>query len=96
MTTSDHTLMKTQAPKTPRYVKKDRSGLYVNMATNDHARMRRRAAAANLSDSKYGAVAINFFADLEDAFGGPMTTQFRDMLLRNVGGMAAKLEKMLQ
>ena len=96
MTTAHHKPMKSQAPKTPRYVKKDRSGLYVNMATSDHARMRRRAAAANLSDSKYGAVAINFYADLEEAFGGPMTDQFRNMLLRNVGGMAAKLEQMLQ
>lgn len=88
--------MKPQPPKTPRYVKKDRTGFYVNIATADHARMQRRAAAANLSDSKYGAVAINFYADLEEAFGGPMTDQFRNMLLRNVGGMAAKLEQMLQ
>ena len=88
--------MKPEAPKTPRYTKRDRSGLYVNMATQEHARMRRKASAANLSDSKYGAVAINFYADLEEAFGGPMTDQFRNMLLRNVGGMAAKLEQMLK
>ena len=51
---------------------------------------------ANLSAGKYGEVGMKFYMDLEDAFGGPMTQQFRDMLLRNVGGMAAKLEKMLQ
>lgn len=88
--------MKPEPTKKPRYVTKNRTGFYVNMSLGDHGRMQRRAAAANLSDSKYGAVAINFFADLEDAFGGPMTEQFRNMLLRNVGGMAAKLEKMLQ
>jgi hypothetical protein len=88
--------MKVQPPKTPRYAKKDRTGFYVNIAVNEHARMQRRAAAANLSDSKYGEVAISFYADLEEAFGGPMTDQFRNMLLRNVGGMAAKLEQMLQ
>jgi hypothetical protein len=34
--------------------------------------------------------------DLEDAFGGPMTEQFRSMILRNVGTVAAKVEKLLQ
>jgi hypothetical protein len=34
--------------------------------------------------------------DLEDAFGGPLTEQFRAMILRNVGGMADKMEKALK
>jgi hypothetical protein len=66
------------------------------MPLGDHARMTRRAAAANLSAGKYGEVAMRFYMDIEDAFGGPMTDQFRAMILRQVGGMAAKLEKMLQ
>jgi hypothetical protein len=49
-----------------------------------------------LSAAKYTAVALEFYMSLEDAFGGPMTEQFRSMILRNVGGMAAKLEKALQ
>lgn len=88
--------MKTNSEKKPRYAREGRTGLYVNIHREDYDRMSRRAAAANLSVSKYGAVALDFYADLEDAFGGPMTEQFRSMLLRNVGGMAAKLEKMLQ
>jgi hypothetical protein len=88
--------MSTNKVTKPRYAKDDRRGLFVNMNKADHARMQRRAAAANLSAAKYGDVAIRFYMDLEDAFGGPMTEQFRTMLLRNVGNMAAKLEKMLQ
>lgn len=88
--------MKPQTNKAPRYARGDRKGFYVNMGLGEHARLTRRAAAANLSAGKYGEVGMKFYMDLEDAFGGPMTTQFRDMLLRNVGGMAAKLEKMLQ
>lgn len=88
--------MKPTTEKKRRYVRGERTGLYVNIHREDYDRMQRRSAAANLSVSKYGAVALDFYADLEDAFGGPMTEQFRNMLLRNVGGMAAKLEKMLQ
>jgi hypothetical protein len=33
---------------------------------------------------------------LEDAFQGPLTEQFRAMILRNVGGMADRMEKALQ
>lgn len=80
----------------PRYVRGDRKGSYINLPLSDHARLQRRAAAANLSVGKYGEVGMKFFMDLEDAFGGPMTEQFRGMILRNVGAMAAKLEKMLQ
>ena len=88
--------MKPQTTKAPRYVRGDRKGYYINMPLAEHARLTRRCAAANLSAGKYGEVGMKFYMDLEDAFGGPMTQQFRDMLLRNVGGMAAKLEKMLQ
>lgn len=95
--TKPHKPMKTPTTKAPpRYVRKDRKGCYINMPLGDHARMTRRAAAANLSAGKYGEVGMKFYMDLEDAFGGPMTEQFRGMILRNVGAMAAKLEKMLQ
>lgn len=88
--------MKTNKDTAPRYVRRDRKGVYLNMGLGDHGRLVRRAAAANLSASKYGEVGMRFYMDLEDAFGGPMTEQFRNMLLRNVSTMAAKLEKMLQ
>ena len=80
----------------PRYARGDRKSYYINTTPSEHARAMRRAAAANLSVGKYGDVAVRFYMDIEDAFGGPMTDQFRAMILRQVGGMAAKLEKALQ
>jgi hypothetical protein len=58
--------------------------------------LQRRAPAAHLTSAKYTGVALEFYMDLEDAFGGPMTEQFRSMILRNVGTVAAKVEKLLQ
>lgn len=72
-----------------------RKSVYANISDNTHARLQRRAPAAHLSSAKYAGVALEFYMDMEDAFGGPMTDQFRGMLLRNIAGMAAKLEKML-
>jgi hypothetical protein len=88
--------MKPKTAKTPRYARGDRKGYYINLPLREHTRLTRRSAAASLSAGKYGEVGMKFFMDLEEAFGGPMTDQFRNMLLRNVGGMAAKLEQMLQ
>lgn len=88
--------MKPKPVKTPRYSRGDRKGYYINLPTTEHARLTRHSAAASLSAGKYGEVGMKFFMDLEEAFGGPMTDQFRNMLLRNVGGMAAKLEQMLK
>lgn len=73
-----------------------RKSVFANITSEAHSRLQRRAPAAHLSSAKYTGVALEFYMDLEDAFGGPMTDQFRQMILRNVGGMAAKLEKALQ
>ena len=88
--------MTTKPNAKPRYARGDRKSYYINTTPAEHARAMRRAAASNLSVGKYGDVAVRFYMDIEDAFGGPMTDQFRAMILRQVGGMAAKLEKALQ
>ena len=82
--------------KKPQRLVGGRKGVYANVSNPTHARMQRHASAAHLSAAKYTSVAVEFYLDLEQAFGGPMTDQFRQMILRNVGGMAAKLEKALQ
>ena len=82
-------------PKSERLVG-TRKSVFANIADSTHGRLQRRAAAAHLSAAKYTGVALDFYMDLEDAFGGPMADQFRSMILRNVGGMAAKLEKALK
>ena len=73
-----------------------RKSVFANISSDSYARLQRRAPASHLSAAKYTGVALDFYMDLKDAFGGPMTEQFRAMILRNVGGMAAKLEKALK
>lgn len=73
-----------------------RRSVFANLTSTTHARLQRHAPAAHLSSAKYTGIALEFYMDLEDSFGGPLTAQFRSMILRNVGGMAAKLEKALQ
>jgi hypothetical protein len=73
-----------------------RKSVFANITSEAHSRLQRRAPAAHLSSAKYTGVALEFYMSLEDAFGGPLTDQFRAMILRQVGGMAAKLEKALQ
>jgi hypothetical protein len=82
--------------KKPKRLVGSRRSVFANISHDAHARLQRRAPASHLSSAKYTGVALEFYMDLEDAFGGPMTEQFRAMILRNVGGMAAKLEKALQ
>lgn len=82
--------MNNPAKKTPR------KGTFANLTDRTYARLQRRAAAADLKPARYVAVATEFLLDLEDAFGGPLNQQFRSMLLRNVSGMAARMEKALQ
>ena len=85
--------MKTQKPK--RLVG-SRKSVFANISGEAHARLQRRAPAAHLTSAKYTGLALEFYMDLEDSFGGPMTEQFRSMILRNVGTVAAKVEKLLQ
>ena len=84
------TQMKTPTKKTTR------KGTFANLTDRTHARLQRRASAADLKPARYVAIATEFLLDLEDAFGGPLTQQFRAMLLRNVSVMAAQMEKALK
>lgn len=82
--------------KKPSRLVGQRKSVFANITDKTHARLLRRAPAANLSSAKYTGVALEFYMELEDAFGGPLTEQFRAMILRQVGGIAAKVEKALQ
>ena len=86
--------MKTKKPQAA-FVR-NRKGVYANLNDQDYLRLQRRAAAADHKPAKYVAIAVAFYMDLEDAFGGPLTEQFRAMIVRNVSGMAAKMEKLLK
>ena len=85
--------MKKQKPK--RLVG-SRKSVFANISGEAHARLQRRAPAAHLTSAKYTGVALEFYMDIEDSFGGPLTEQLRSMILRNVGAVAAKVEKLLR
>jgi hypothetical protein len=75
----------------PRY-KEPRKGVYANLDNELHERMHWRAAAADQKAAKYVAIALEFYCDIEDAFGGPITEQFRAKVIRDVAGMADSLK----
>lgn len=70
-----------------------RRSVHANLSTGNHARLLRHAEATNLSASKYVGVAAEFLLDLEDAFGGPLTDQFRRMMVQNAAKASAVLKK---
>jgi hypothetical protein len=69
-----------------------RSGVYANISAGTHARLLRHAPATGLSAAKYTGTALEFYLDLEDAHGGPLTEQFRKMMLRSAAGAAQKIK----
>ena len=72
-----------------------RRSLHANLSSGNHARLMRHAEAANLSASKYAGVAVDFLLDLEEAFGGPLTEQFRRLLVNSASKAQAALKKVL-
>jgi hypothetical protein len=72
-----------------------RRSVHANLTSGNHARLLRRAEAANLSASKYAGVATVFLLDLEEAFGGPLTEQFRRLLVNSARKAQIALKKVL-
>lgn len=84
-----------KAPKPKRLVG-PRRGVHANVSDRTYARLQRHAPAANLSASKYAGVAIEFYIDLEEKFGGPLTEQFRGFILERASGVADKVKEALK
>jgi len=78
--------------KTTKRLAGARRSVHANLTSGDHARLQRNASGANLSASKYAGVAVKFLLDLEDAFGGPLTEQFR----RTMVGSAARANEVMK
>ena len=72
-----------------------RRSVHANLTAGNHARLLRHAEACNLSASKYAGVAVDFLLDLEEAFGGPLTEQFRRMLVGSANKAQVALKKLL-
>jgi hypothetical protein len=88
----NHTTMNTTKRKR---LAGSRQGVYANISEATHARLLRRAPAAHLTAAKYTGIALEFYMDLEDGFGGPLTDQFKESVLSTVKGQAEKLKKAL-
>ena len=71
-----------------------RRSVHANLTAGNHARLLRHAAASNLSASKYAGVAVDFLLDLEEAFGGPLTEQFRRAMVERAS-RSKELQKKL-
>ena len=72
-----------------------RRSVHANLSSGNHARLQRHAEAANLSASRYAGVAVEFLLALEEAFGGPLTEQFRRMLVNSANKAQIALKKVL-
>jgi hypothetical protein len=79
--------------KTNKRLTGTRRSVHANLDSGNHARLLRHAGAANLSASKYAGVAVDFLLDLEESFGGPLTEQFRRMIVQSAAKANAQLKK---
>jgi hypothetical protein len=79
--------------KTNKRLTGPRRSVHANLTTGNHARLLRHAEASNLSASKYAGVAVDFLLDLEEAFGGPLTEQFRRMIVQSAAKANVQLKK---
>jgi hypothetical protein len=70
--------------------------VYANISAGTHARLLRHAPVTGLSASKYTGTALEFYLDLEDAFGGPLPEQFRASILNTAKGRGEVIKKALQ
>jgi hypothetical protein len=48
-----------------------------------------------VSNNRYAQMALEFFLDCEEAFGGPLTDQFRGMTVRHLKQTQEKLQQFL-
>jgi hypothetical protein len=81
--------------KKPKRLVGSRKSVFANISDQAHARLQRRAPAAHLSAAKYTGVALEFYMDLEEAFGGPMTEQFRASIMYTAKKQGEMVKKAL-
>jgi hypothetical protein len=73
-----------------------RRSVFANISSAAHAKLQRHAPATHLSAAKYTGLALTFYMDLEEAFGGPLPEQIKAMLLKSMAGRKDTLEKALK
>jgi len=78
---------------TTKAARTDSKRVTISLLPKLHARVMRAAPAHRVSNNRYAQMALEFMLDCEDAFGGPMTEQFRTMTVRNLKKTQEKLQK---
>jgi hypothetical protein len=81
--------------KTTAAARRDDKKVTVSMLPKTHARLNRAAPAHRVSNNRYVQMAIEFFLDCEEAFGGPLTPQFRDATVGQLRRTQEKLKQFL-
>ena len=67
----------------------------LTLTAGNHARLCRRAAAHGVSNNRYCQLALEFLLDCEDAFGGPLTEQFRAQTVNRFKLAREKFNKLI-
>ena len=78
-----------------RAARPDSKRVTVSLLPTLHARIMRAAPAHRVSNNRYAQMALEFFLDCEEAFGGPLTDQFRGMTVRHLKQTQEKLQQFL-
>lgn len=73
-----------------------RKSVFANISNDSYARLQRRAPASHLSAAKYTGVALDFYMDIEEAYGTPMTEEIRASLLRQAVRQGEIVKKALK
>ena len=81
--------------KTTAAARRDDKKVTVSMLPKTHARLNRAAPAHRVSNNRYVQMAIEFLLDCEEAFGGPLTPQFRDATVGQLRRTQEKLKQFL-
>jgi predicted transcriptional regulator len=82
-------------PTTKAAARRDGKKVTVSLLPKTHARLNRAAPAHRVSNNRYVQMAIEFFLDCEEAFGGPLTPQFRDATVGQLRRTQEKLKQFL-
>lgn len=77
---------------TPR---RDSKKTQISLTPGDYARLCRNAPAHGVSNNRYTQIALTFFLDCEEAFGGPMSEQLRQQTVARLKLAKEKFNKFL-
>ena len=91
----ERTFADAMKPTTKAAARRDGKKVTVSLLPKTHARLNRAAPAHRVSNNRYVQMAIEFFLDCEEAFGGPLTPQFRDATVGQLRRTQEKLKQFL-